>query len=145
MKLLLRKRNDLFSRLICWATEEEFSHCGVEIDGLVYESTFLGGCAVSVVTDFKHGATDYFELELGLHTQAQLNRAYDKLGSTYDWPNIIFLAFIMVLRRVGIKFDYNRLVVNPRLFICSEYSNYVIFGDKQVITPGNLLNKCIGA
>lgn len=140
-----RKRPDLFSRLICWATGEEYSHCGVQLGSveLIHESTFLGGCSVVSKEEFLKHPCESFSIEIFNAQYENINRALALKGNRYDVPNILFLALMMLLKRVGIKIDYRSLVINPSLFICSEYVNYVVFGDKTVITPGELLQKCV--
>jgi hypothetical protein len=69
-------------------------------------------------------------------TQAMHNRAVSKLGSAYDVPALLWFLFYLLATRKG--WAVPRLSINPKWMLCSEYVHYIVTGETETVTPGDL-------
>jgi hypothetical protein len=64
------------------------------------------------------------------------NRAVSKLGSAYDVPALLWFLFYLLATRKG--WAVPRLSINPKWMLCSEYVHYIVTGETETVTPGDL-------
>jgi len=134
--VIFRRSKKIGSRLIRWGTQENWSHCGVVINGVAYHSDVLG-CRLSSLEEFCAEA-EVFLMPKTI-TEDQKNRAVVALGDKYDWGAIIWFSLSVLLKRIWIILP--KLAINPKWFVCSEYATYILWGQNETDTPGGVMNR----
>ena len=137
----LRKSQKIGSRLIRFATGEEFSHIGIQLgDDKIYHSD-SHGCRMTSIDDFVNGSTArtfYFKVSNEAFKEMQM-RAIEKLGNKYDFLGVIGFGVLLLLKRLGIRVKVP--LMNPRWLICSEYAEYILMGTLTTSTPCEIVTK----
>jgi hypothetical protein len=134
--VIFRRSKKIGSRLIRWGTQENWSHCGVVINGAVYHSD-VQGCRLSSIEEFCSGAETF--LMPKTISEDQKNRAIQALGDKYDWGAIAWFALSVLLKRIWIILP--KLTINPKWFVCSEYATYILWGQNETDTPGAVMDR----
>jgi hypothetical protein len=137
--VVFTRAKTLSSWVTRYFTKEKWSHTGVLIQGKVYHSTLGTGCHVSSLKDFLEDTEFlYFSFELDFPKQGELSaqeeRAVECLGKGYD---VALLPEIATHTRD--KEDFEDQQEAEEKMVCSEYSEYILFGTGHSLTPGELL------
>lgn len=96
VRVVFSRRPTFSSWLLRRFLWSDWSHCGVEIDGHVYEATAKHGVIRRSLLEFKRGTDGYDEFEVTV-TESQkrllLVAATTQLGRGYDWFGALGIAF----------------------------------------------------
>lgn len=141
ISISLRKNDKIGSRIIRFATGEEFSHIGVQLgDDKIFQSD-AHGCRVTLIDEFVDGnvvRAFYFKVSEEDFKQMRV-RAISKLGYNYDFLGVIGFGLLLLAKKVGIKVKIP--LMNPRWMMCSEYAEWILTGKQTTLTPGQVLEQ----
>jgi hypothetical protein len=108
-------------------------------DGFVYHADSKGAHK-DTLEKFCHGAeAGSYSIPNDGNYKAMLERAQSKVGAKYDFPAILWFGFTLLMKTFSIIVP--KIVVNPKWTVCSEYANYIIFGNTETILPEELVDK----
>lgn len=129
MRVIFGRKKALTSFAIRLFTWSDWSHCGVVINGTVYEATATKGVIQSSVQAFKARYKDNLETEIP-HSGDYQQKLRDELGKKYDWGGIFKIVF---------RGDWS----SRDKWFCSEYVAYAsgIFNPKYTdrVTPQQII------
>lgn len=108
IKILFAKSYTLGGVFIRTALFSDHNHVGVQVDDVVYDSTFKNGVAVSSIDEFYSDWRVTDELWISVPDgEGLLKFLQDQLGKKYDWKAVVSLPF-------------RRNWHSPKRWMCSE-------------------------
>lgn len=121
--IVFSRRPTFSSRLLRAFLWSEWSHCGLLVDGHVYEATALHGVVCRPLEAFLEGtsASSSHQISVTLEQKAHLvRRATSQLNKRYDWFGALGIAF-------------HRDWDDEDLWFCSEYVAWIFQGVKPLL------------
>lgn len=127
MKLIFTRSPGLVSKIIRRITWHDYSHVALEVNGMVYECNHKDGCITVPYAEWlnqHHGDSIAF-VKIQPASQAKVvKRLNRKLGSGYDWLNLLL-------------FPFNIDTSTKHKLICSRYLGWAINADREFFSHTN--------
>lgn len=135
MKIVLRRSGKIGSKVIRFFTRETWSHIGVSFDGKSVFHSDSKGCRLESLEGFSKDS-EVLVIDYRVSTAQMHQRAVEKVGSSYDFLGVIGFGLILAIKWAGIKTKMP--LMNPKWMFCSEYAEYILFGECLTRTPGEV-------